>query len=423
MDVNNLFIRIKSSRLVNDSFWALLGSVLNKGLALIAGIVVARWLGKDLYGEYGVIKNALLYLAVFSTFGLGFSSTKFVADLKNENGNEGKLQVITKSAIYISVIFSGIICILTILFANQLCEYLEISSESVLIRLTGIVIVLNSLCTTQTGIISGLKDFKVLARVNLWVGVLTVIFTVGLTYFFSIYGAVFALLISNLINCLLLQRVIRLKVYQFTYPKIDIIPVLKNLIKFSCPIALQESLYTVAYWAGMIILIKLSNYGEVGLNSAAGQWAGAVLFIPGVLQNVMLSHLSSSRNDSHTSMLKKMLLINLVATFIPFCIILICTPLITSFYGASFDGLGLVLNICIAATIFRCLIQVYVQEYISMGRAWTLFCIRLGRDLLTLILTYILIVSIKNNAAFYYNLSFMIASVVCLITLIILRKK
>ena len=64
-----LFIQLKRSSLFKDSFWALLGSVIGKGLSLIAGIAVARFLGKELYGEYGTIKTTLTYIAIVSTFG------------------------------------------------------------------------------------------------------------------------------------------------------------------------------------------------------------------------------------------------------------------------------------------------------------------------------------------------------------------
>lgn len=416
MDVNNLYIRIKSSRLVNDSFWALLGSVLNKGLALIAGIVVARWLGKDLYGEYGVIKNALLYLAVFSTFGLGFSATKFVAELKGDR--DGKLQCITRAAIKISIIFSGIICLLTIIFANSLCKFLDISSESFLLQTTGIVIVLNSLSTTQTGILSGLKQYKKLAKINLVVGLLTAFSTIILTYLLGILGAILSLLVSNALNCILLNIIIRKEIYNTTYPKISDRSIVKSMIIFSFPIAMQESLYSVAYWTGMMILIKLSNYGEVGLYSAATQWAGAILFIPGVLQNVMLSHLSSIVGQAHNSLLKKMLAINFIVTVIPFCIIFLCTNWITSLYGASFEGLGIVLNISIVTTISNCLIQVLIQEYISTGKTWELFFIRLGRDIVSLVLSYFSIVHFVKNGAFWFCLSSLIASIICLIVLL-----
>ncbi|HIX44931.1 MAG TPA: oligosaccharide flippase family protein, partial [Candidatus Barnesiella excrementipullorum] len=50
----NFLDRLKQSSIFKDSFWALLGNVLGKGLALIAGIVVARFLGNETYGEYGM---------------------------------------------------------------------------------------------------------------------------------------------------------------------------------------------------------------------------------------------------------------------------------------------------------------------------------------------------------------------------------
>ena len=53
--------RLKSSDLFKDSFWALAGSALGKGLSLLAGIAVARFLGKEVYGEYGTIRTCLLY--------------------------------------------------------------------------------------------------------------------------------------------------------------------------------------------------------------------------------------------------------------------------------------------------------------------------------------------------------------------------
>ena len=74
-----------NSRLTIDSFWALFGNISAKGLALIAGILVARFLGSEVYGEFGLIKTTLMSLALFSTLGLGFTSTKFIAEYKLKN--------------------------------------------------------------------------------------------------------------------------------------------------------------------------------------------------------------------------------------------------------------------------------------------------------------------------------------------------
>ena len=82
LDLKNRAIQ---SRLLNDSFWVLFGNSLGKGLALAAGIVVARLLGKEIFGEYGMIRNTLVSIAIFSTFGLGFTATKYISENRLNN--------------------------------------------------------------------------------------------------------------------------------------------------------------------------------------------------------------------------------------------------------------------------------------------------------------------------------------------------
>ena len=60
MSLKKIPDRIKQNKLINDSLWSLVGNVLGKGLALVAGIFIARLLGKDLFGEYGIVRNTIL---------------------------------------------------------------------------------------------------------------------------------------------------------------------------------------------------------------------------------------------------------------------------------------------------------------------------------------------------------------------------
>ena len=71
--------RLSKSKIFRDSSWAVLGNGFGNGLLLLAGIIIARLLGRDLYGEYGLAKTTILCISGFATFGLGISSTKYVA--------------------------------------------------------------------------------------------------------------------------------------------------------------------------------------------------------------------------------------------------------------------------------------------------------------------------------------------------------
>ena len=417
--------RLKNSKLFKDSFWALLGNVMSKGLSLVAAILVARFFGPETYGEYGMIKNTLVYIAVFSTFGLGFTATKFVA--QNKDRAPERLRSLIRAAMVVSLCFSGIMAILVFAFAGPLATYLEDPSLMTTLRYTAVVIIFNSLATVQIGVLAGLKKFKQTAYVNVAVGCITFIFSVILSFYYGLDGAVIALLITNVANCLLNYIVLRQSLSK--YPKVEITlwHDVKEQVKFSTPIAIQESSYSITFWVSNLLLVKMADYGQLGLHSAATQWTAVILFIPSVLQNVMLSYLSESAEEGATTvqhkMLKRMLLINFSATFVPFLIILAISPFVIIIYGESYDGLALVLNIAMAATVIRCMVQVFIQEFIALGKTWTLCVIRLGRDLLSLALSAFLIFNLKDNAAALYNASFLFASVVCLLLMWTLYNK
>ena len=77
--------RLFQSKLFKDSFWAIMGNGVGNLLIMLSGIFVARLLGKDLYGEYGVVKTTMFYIASFSCFGMGVTSTKFISQALKEN--------------------------------------------------------------------------------------------------------------------------------------------------------------------------------------------------------------------------------------------------------------------------------------------------------------------------------------------------
>lgn len=415
--------RLRQSSLFKDSFWALVGNVLNKGLSLLAGIVVARWLGSEEYGEYGMIKNTLVYIAVFSTFGLGFSVTKFIAHFK-ETSKE-KLRIISRAANLVSLSFSGFMAILLFIFSSQVATYLEMPQTSLIIKFTAIAVVFNSLATVQIAVLAGLKEFRRTARINFVIGLITFAASVGGTYFYGLSGAIMALVVSNLVNCVLNYLLIHRIIDPIALGASEVWSEMRHLIRFSFPIAIQESTISISFWLGNLLLIKLSDYHQLGLYSAAAQWGGIVTYIPGVLQNVMLSHLSTSeaRHGDSAKLLHRMLLMNFTVTFIPFVIVFTLSGFIASMYGQSYVDLPPVLNICVITAIFNCLIQVYIQEYISQGRTWTLCMIRTFRDVSSLILAWILIITFTHMAeAVLYVMAYAIMSIVGLLVLALLHK-
>lgn len=387
MDILNLKQRLLNSKLFKDSAWALVGSVLGKGLSLFAGIAVARFLGKEIYGEYGMIKNTLFQIAVFSTLGLGYTGTRFISKYLNDEKEYVRSYI---CIIYkITLIVSGLLALCTFVFSQQIANYLEVPETSLAFKFTAFIIVANAFVTAQIGILSGFKDFKVVAKNNTWAGIVTFVTSVLFTYFWGLYGALIALLLSMVFNATINGISIRKKTIDFPDTKKVSSHKYKEIIAFSIPIALQESLYSIVAWCLSVIIIKFSDYGELGLYQAAAQWSSIVLFIPGVLKNVILSYFSSTTDTK--KMRKIMLTINFCATFIPFLIISVFASYISEIYGSSFTNLPPVIIVSCLVSVFASIAGVLLYELISAGNTWASFLFRLLRDGMILCLSYVVL--------------------------------
>ena len=369
----------------------MVGNSAGHGLALIAGIIVARFLGKEVFGEYGMIKQTLVYIAVFSTFGLGYTATKFIAEAKNKN-NRNIRQIVAES-INITLITSVLFALLLFVFSKQIAAFLEAEHLALSLRIFAVNVVFNALATVQIGILAGFKAFKQIAKNNAIVGVTTFVLSVVLTYFWGIEGALSALLFASLFSCVLNNIAVRknVRVYPYSEQKSD--SVVKQLFAFSLPIALQEGMHNLTVWLQIVLLVKLTNYGEVGLFSAAHQWMMAVLFIPGVLKNVALSHLAEANDDKtqHKKVFNRIVLVNFTATLIPCLLVFALSGIITSFYGVSFARLPLVLNIAVFSAVFLAMQHAYIQNYLSANKVWTHFSLSTFFNVLTLVLAFLLI--------------------------------
>lgn len=419
MGINKtLSYSIKNNKFFKDSFWAVFGNGLGNGFLLLAGILIARFLGKELYGEYGVVKTTMFYIASFATLGLGVTSTKYIATLLNSKPIHVKNVI--HDAMTITVIFSSIIAIVIFIIAPFLANLLNEEQLVLALRALSVVIIFKAITTTQIGVLAGFKEFKTIAINSLSSGLLMLVICVPLTYFWGLKGALLSLLFSQIFNSIVNYMGIKRKSRSFSY--VEKVSYKKELAYFSFPVALQESSFAICNWAAIMLLTKLSSMGEVGLYTASAQWNSIITMIPGLLINVILSYLSSSINNSikHKKTLKLMLRINFFTTIIPFIIVYFLADFIASFYGKSFEGMPSVLRILTFSTILEACASVYKSELLALGKTWLLFSVRLFRDMILVIGVYILLTFSNGvDGAIMYSWAVVVMSALFFLVLLV----
>ena len=400
-----------------DSFWALFGNSIGKVLALLLGIILANLLGSEDFGKYGLIKNSLFYLSICSTFGLGITGTKYIAQYKEE---KNKINNICHDILTISVFTSGFIAITILIFAEKLTYLLEMGNMSNILRLSSIAIIFNAINSAQTGILSGFKEFKTISNYNLITGVFTFISGTIFTYFWSLDGAIIALGLSYVVNYFLNAHT--LNKIRREFPKKECVLDYKvQMLKFSLPLAMQEGLLALSSWSIIVVLVKLASYSDYGVYSAAHQWTAAISFIPAILKNVTLSYLSDQQSNKRI-IVKKMIFVNLISSGSFFVIIFIFSGFIARWYGDSFVGVKPVLNILVFSSILGTMGSVFIQELISKSKNWLSFSITFIKSIIILAVSIGLIKMIGISGAFAIAFGDLSANIIYFSLLVISYK-
>lgn len=406
---------IRKNSFFRDSSWAVFGNSIGYGLLLLTGMLVARFLGKDLYGEYGFVKTTMFQFAAFSTLGLGYTSTKFIAE--HRTSSPEKIAGIIKASIQITSTISFSIAIILFIFAKPLALFLNEPSLQIAFQALGTIVILRAIYTTQIGLISGFGEFKNIAFINVVFGASLLALSIPTTFYWGLKGALGALLVSHIIVVIICFYFIFNQKKQFSNIVKPCSSPIWEITRFSIPVAMQELTYALGRWGGVLLITKLSTLGEVGLFTASELWMSVVLFIPTFLSNVMLSHLSYNSKDkqSHIRSLKVMIGVNVTCTLIPFVLFYILSPWIAYLYGTSFSDMIPVMRILVFSSIFTCCSNVFSAELIAQGQTWGLFGIRAVRDIATIALGYSLIYTHEgNHAAYDYAISTLFCSILFL---------
>ena len=76
------------TRVARGAFWSLAGSAISRALGLVSAILVGRLLGKEDFGELGIIQSTIGTFATIAGFGMGLTANKHVAELKHTTRHE-----------------------------------------------------------------------------------------------------------------------------------------------------------------------------------------------------------------------------------------------------------------------------------------------------------------------------------------------
>jgi O-antigen/teichoic acid export membrane protein len=321
--------------------------------------------------------------AVFAGFGMGLTSTKFVAEFRLRDPEKaGRIILLSEAVAWTTgMLMAGVLYWIAPWLARQTLANPQLTE---VLRIGSPLLLLTAINGAQTGALAGFESFKRIAHINLVSGAATFPLIVWGTIWGGLNGAVLGMVISTLVSCALAHNALRAEATKARVP-LRIRGWAKEwgvLCQFSLPLLIANLMVGPINWAtGAMLFNRPGGNAEMGALAAANQWFTALLFLPNLLGQSVLpmfsERLSVADHRRSLQLLKLSIGLNSFVV-VPIVILGLASPLIMAWYGQEFrsDWTTLCFTLLTAGLLA---IQMPVgQIIIASGKIWPGLLMNIG---------------------------------------------
>jgi O-antigen/teichoic acid export membrane protein len=383
-------------RLAVGVLWNVIGAVFNQGSTFLLGIIVAKSLGRELYGAFGFLQGTLFMFTNLAQLALGFAATKYIAEYRvNDKPRAGRVIAL---CIGVSLV-TGILTMSVALAAARPIAVTLARQPAVeaIIRLAAPTILFVAVGATLTGALAGMQRYRLIALVGLASGIAYVSIGSAAAAGWRLPGVAVGLSLSALLQCLLLFLVMKSGAASEGIP---IPPISRRLLErersvltdTALPAALSGLTTLPAMWLISAILARQPDgMSQLALFSAANSLRLLVGFVPALINNVGFSVLSGHKGsaDSHAywRVFRTNLLMVTGIALAGAALMAVAGRTVLQLYGSSFtDGYPVLLILLISTLAEAAAIAAY-QLIQTHGNMWlSVFVVSLPRDVVLVVL-------------------------------------
>lgn len=383
-------------RMMHGTFWSSLGAGSTQLMMLVTSVVAARLLGRQQFGQYGVLMTTLGMFGVVAGFGIGATATRYIAKFRATD-RERTGRVIGLSRLVAAM--TGGLATLALFFGAPLLATRMLAAPELtsLLQLGSIQVLLSAVNSAQYGILAGFESFYGIARLSLFSAALSFVLIVAGVVWQGVHGAVLGQVLAIAIGLLLgewaVWRETRHHAIKCCYQGCG--AERRILFDFSLPAVLSGVMVTPITWGAMAIIVNQpGGYVEMGLFNAANSWQKVILFVPGCLGSValpLLTNLHTSEiGQSFRRALRYQLLANSLLAAVPALLIALCSWLILAGYGPTFRSGWPVLVVLACAAVPNAVAAALGTALASIGAMWLGVVLNGVWGILLLICTWLL---------------------------------
>lgn len=366
-------------RLLSGSFWNAILNVFSKGVSFVGTIIIIRIIGRESFGEFGLLNTTISMFGMFTAFSISQTATKYIAQYKSSD-KEKVGKIIGLSFIFSSIV-GGLIVALILLFS----EYIAVNSLGAphlkgSLQLMSIGLLFGSLNGVQNGIIYGLEAFKQNTFLGIFLGILLTLVKIVLTYFFGFFGAIVGITLEPLITFLFTFPVVRklLRRQQLAVSFQGIWKEAKILYTYSLPTTLTGIINLPSQWYVMTLLAKEDNgFFELAGYNAALQWFNVLIFIPYIIMSAFLPVFSELIQEKRYAKVNQVLVntgMLMMGIFLALSLVFyLFGTQIAGVYGGEFSDVEFLLFLAVFSLLPHSLMLLLTNLTASMDHLWFYF--------------------------------------------------
>jgi O-antigen/teichoic acid export membrane protein len=405
------------ARFQNGITWNVAGAVLNNGANFLTNIAIANLLGREIFGEYGMIQSTLsTFIGVAYAAG-GITATKYVAEFRSSDKERAGRVLGLCSA---TTMVTGTFATLLVLFCAPWLASATLKAPFLTrpLEIAAAIIFFTVVNAYQMGALAGLESYRQWAIANGLQGPIQLGICTLAAWKWGLRGAVVGLLATSMARWMIFQLALNREAnkqgillrYTGLWQERFI------LLRFALPAAMSGLSIAPAIWLGNTFLVRQAGgYSQLALFSAALNLKNVVMFLPLLLNNVGFSLLNNQRGEGNEARYRKVFWTTVgcvaVAAFTAAAFVGIVGTQLLRLYGKSFpEAYPTLLTLLCCAVVEAVAMAVYLIIGAEEKMWLSLLAVMLPRDIALAVLAYWLV---PSYGAFGLGLAHLFAWLLC----------
>lgn len=364
---------------ISGMLWTSLQRFGTMGISFISNIVLARLLTPD---DYGCIGMLAIFIVIANTFVDGGFATALIR-------KKGATKTDFSTIFYWNMVIAVLCYMLLYIFSPNIASYYHIPLLSDVLRLQGIVLIINALSVVQLNILRKGLNFKKLSYIQIFSTIVSVVVAIVLAY--NGYG-VWTLVIQQIVNSL-----VQTLILWFTtswYPSLCFsFKSLRDLFAYGSYILLSELMNNVCFNIQGLIIGRKYSAMDMGYYSQAKKLetipTQSISSIVSMVTFPIYAKIQDEKERLFVVVRKGLRIMNFLNFPLMVMLIVVAEPLFIVLFSEKWIEAVPYFKIMCIAGLFNCIQSVNYQVTAAVGRSKDLFNWNIVKRLVGLSLIFI----------------------------------